>query len=109
MKPLDPAAYPTFYLGDQVTIRQWDDMAAEFGLNKNGGIAIPGTFTTNMKSLCGKTFTINDVRYCSNPDLNIYCLGGNGYYFTAPMFEQSKLISVPSPTLSFDDFLKGGT
>ena len=26
MKPLNPADYPTYNVGDEVTIRQWDDI-----------------------------------------------------------------------------------
>ena len=55
MKPLNPANYPTYNVGDKVTIRQWDDMAAEFGLDEYGGIKVPKTFTMYMKKYCGQT------------------------------------------------------
>ena len=42
---LNPNNYPTYNVGDKVTIRQWDDMAAEFGLDEYGGIKVPKTFT----------------------------------------------------------------
>jgi hypothetical protein len=45
MKSLNPADYPTYNVGDKVTIRQWDDMESEFGLDKYGGIKVPKTFT----------------------------------------------------------------
>lgn len=41
---ISPSAYPTYQIGDQVTIRQWDDMAAEFGLNEYGEIKVPKIF-----------------------------------------------------------------
>lgn len=37
----NPADYPTYNIGDKVTIRQWDDMASEFGLNVFGDIKVP--------------------------------------------------------------------
>lgn len=51
MKPLNPADYPTYNVGDEVTIRQWDDMESEFGLNKFGSIDVPESFTKEMKRL----------------------------------------------------------
>ena len=44
MKPLNPADYPTYNVEDEVTIRQWDDMESEFGLNKFGSIVVAGKF-----------------------------------------------------------------
>lgn len=90
MRPLNPTDYPTYNVRDEVTIRQWDDMESEFGLNRWGKIAVPESFTEEMKRYCGKTFTIN------------------GYNYTSPMFEQSKPQSVPPSSLSFDSLLQGG-
>lgn len=55
----NPNDYPTYQIGDRVTIRQWDDMAAEFGLNRFGDIKVPkACFTESMRKYCGKTLTI---------------------------------------------------
>ena len=108
MKPLNPADYPTYNVGDEVTIRQWDDMAAEFGLNEWGMIAVPESFILSMKAHCGKTFTIRAGIGEGGHGFPIYLLSGIGYAFTAPMFEQSKLQFVPPSSLSFDDLLQGG-
>lgn len=108
MKPLNPADYPTYNVGDQVTIRQWGDMIAEFGLNKYDSIAVPESFTKEMERCCGKTFTIRKGIGEGRHGFPIYLLSGSGYTFTAPMFEQSKLQSVPPSALSFDDLLQGG-
>ena len=108
MNPLNPADYPTYNVGDQVTIRQWDDMIAEFGLNGVGNIAVPGSFTRDMERYCGKTFTICAESGKGRHGFPIYLLSGNGYYYTAPMFEQSKLQFVPPSSLSFDSLLQGG-
>lgn len=58
MKPLNPADYPTYNVGDKVTIRQWDDMESEFGLDEYGGIKVPKTFTKFMKKYCGQTLPL---------------------------------------------------
>lgn len=44
MRPLNPTDYPTYNVGDKVTIRQWDDMESEFGLNEFGDIKVPNFF-----------------------------------------------------------------
>ena len=107
MKPLNPADYPTYNVGDEVTIRQWDDMESEFGLNRFGSITVPESFTKEMKRYCGKTFTIARIEEVGY-GFPVYLLSGNGYTYTSPMFEQSKLQSVPPSSLSFDSLLQGG-
>lgn len=108
MKPLNPADYPTYNIGDKVTIRQWDDMAAEFGLNLSGEIKVPKFFTEQMKKYCGQTLPIVYVRRHAPPTFDSYDLDGISNIFSSPMFEQSKLQSVPPSSLSFDSLLQGG-
>lgn len=105
----NPANYPTYQIGDQVTIRQWDDMAAEFGLNEFGEIKVPEIFAVEMKYLCGKTLTITDVSRHSKPSFDTYFLEDSTYYFSSPMFEQSYSTVVLTSTLTFDDLLQGAT
>lgn len=105
----NPANYPTYQIGDQVTIRQWDDMAAEFGLNEFGEIKVPKIFAVEMKDLCGKTLTIINVSRHSKPSFDTYFLEGSTYCFSSPMFEQSYPTVVPTSTLTFDDLLQGAT
>lgn len=101
--------YPTYNVGDRVTIRQWDDMAAEFGLDVYGDIKVPKAyFTEPMRKYCGKTFTIVHINHYLPPDFDFYYFGGSTMVFTSPMFEQS-YPTVVSSTLSFDDLLKGAT
>ena len=42
-----------FKVGDRVRIRQWDDMAREFGVN-DGCINVECSFVKGMNHLCGK-------------------------------------------------------
>ena len=48
--------------GDQVTVRSWDDMVDEFGVDAAGDIKCRLAFVTYMKKYCGKTFTIKKVK-----------------------------------------------
>lgn len=43
-----------FKVGDKVRIRQWDDMAEEFGVDEYGDILCSTKFVEQMKSLCGE-------------------------------------------------------
>ena len=100
--------YPTYHIGDRVAIRQWDDMAAEFGLNRYGAIKTPKAyFSEPMRKYCGKTFTIVHINHYPPPDFDFYYLDGSSNIFSSPMFEQSKPQSVPPSSLSFDDLLQG--
>ena len=51
---------------DKVRVRQWDDMAKEFGLIFGDDIDIPNcTFVNKMKRYCGSVVTIHDI-VCNN-------------------------------------------
>ena len=103
-----PANYPTYQIGDQVTIRQWDDMAAEFGLTEHGSIKVPNFFTKCMKKYCGQTLPIVRISRYDPPFFDTYYLGDSIAIFSSPMFEQS-VSRVPVSTLTFDDLLQGAT
>ena len=101
--------YPTYNVGDEVTIRQWEDMESEFGLNKLGDINTPGyIFARCMKRYCGQTLSIVRIRRHAPPNFDSYYLDGSSKIFSSPMFEQSKPQSIPPSSLSFDSLLQGG-
>ena len=50
-----------FNVGDVVVIRDWDDMEAEYGLDKTNDIPCRFTFTTDMKYLCGTEHVIRRI------------------------------------------------
>ena len=103
------ANYPTYQIGDQVTIRQWDDMSAEFGLNEHGEINVPKFFTKHMKKYCGQTLPIVSIVRYDPPIFDSYRLGDGTAIFSSPMFEQSYPTVVCASTLTFDDLLQGAT
>lgn len=48
-------------IGDRLRIRQWDDMAKEFGTGTDG-VSIPKSgFNIKMTYLCGQPFTVKAV------------------------------------------------
>lgn len=63
----------TFAVGDRVRIRDWDDMASEFGVDEDGEIPCKYIFTPAMRVFCGQEYTISTTR--NNPD------GTQGLYF----------------------------
>ena len=52
---------PKFKVGELVRIRQWDDMAKEFGRNSIGTINTQQGFLRKMKPLCGKYAEITEL------------------------------------------------
>ena len=51
-----------FNVGDRVVIRDWDDMASEFGIDDDfGSISCVCGFTIEMRYLCGMEFTIKSL------------------------------------------------
>lgn len=47
-------------VGDRLVIREWDDMAEEYGM-VGDSIDVPYRFTLAMKYLCGIAFTVGSI------------------------------------------------
>ncbi len=99
--------------GDIVTIRTWDDMAEEYGLNRYGEIKtlhIP--ISQNMKRFCGLSYIVKEVYYTS--DRRTYSFYGFPYIFPicALASYSPSLQSIPSPqsipisSISFDSLIQ---
>lgn len=76
-----------FRIGDIVLIRQWDDMAREFGFNSYGSIDCNFSFTLSMKKLCGK---IVKICWVDNYQIGLEDCNGSPileYYFSFDMIE----------------------
>ena len=54
--------YRTADIGDKVTIRSWESMENEWGLDELGGICIPLSFTRKMRYLCGSEAVVEYKR-----------------------------------------------
>lgn len=94
--------------GDRVTIREWDDMAAEYGLNKSGEIKTPHIpILKNMKPYCGNSYTIKSVYRDSKGRLENVLFYDVWYYFPlcslVDVLPSTQSLS-PSP-ISFDSLL----
>lgn len=50
-----------FKVGDRVVVRDWDDMAKEYGTSEGGTIHCCFGFTDTMRHLCGRTATVKEV------------------------------------------------
>ena len=48
-------------VGDEVFVRNWEDMANEYEVN-DGVIIVPCRFVPSMRDFCGKTFVIKKIR-----------------------------------------------
>lgn len=78
-----------YKVGDIVQIRQWDDMAEEFGTTIHGSIACRSWyFVEEMKKYCGKKLRIIGIRNFNDA---YYLNTGNHWTFTSEMFEKGGL------------------
>ena len=95
-------------VGDYVTIRDWDDMAEEYGVTRGGDIRCRLTFVQGMKRSCGNTYQIEEV--CGSKYPVFYLKGVNPFCYSGDMFvipednEPETLL----PPVPFDSLL-GGT
>ena len=93
--------------GDIVTIRTWDDMAEEFGLNESGEIKTPRiTILKSMKQFCGHSYIVKEVYNTS--DRRTYSFYDFPFYFPicALVGYSSSLQSVPISSISFDSLIQ---
>ena len=82
-----------YKIGDVVQIRQWDDMAKEFGITNYGAIhCIPYVFVKEMKKYCGKRLEIIAISHSvNNANKYYYLSGAPTWAFTSEMFEKGVL------------------
>lgn len=67
---------PRFNVGDEVIVRQWDDMVREYGYYTtfHDSINVPFRFVEEMKYLCGKRCTIEEIQWAPTHKCYAYCL-----------------------------------
>lgn len=89
--------------GDIVTIRTWDDMAEEYGLNEIGQIKTPYiSILKSMKQFCGHSYIVKKVYYTSESKSNILSCSFYDFSFYFPICALSSY----SPSLSFDSLIQ---
>lgn len=54
--------FEDIHIGDTVRIREWEDMASEFGCNRDA-IKCQFQFIKEMKDLCGKEFVVTGTSH----------------------------------------------
>ena len=79
-----------YKVGDKVKVREWDDMAKEFGVYGDGFVVVlsNGCFFRPMCKYCGKTMTIR----AANGDYYLIGDDEDWWHFTDEMLEQTQLI-----------------
>ena len=53
-------------IGDVLMVREWDDMEREFNLDDCGAVDCCYRFVSEMKYMCGMTFTVAGSRKTAN-------------------------------------------
>lgn len=93
--------------GDIVTIRTWDDMAEEYGLDIDGNIKNPHIpILDSMKQYCGQSYVVKKAYHTS--DSLSYSFYGCPYYFPicALVGYSSSSQSIPISSISFDSLIQ---
>ena len=73
-----------FCEGDLVRIREWEDMMAIFGeplRGEHSGLYINtpfAAFTTEMRKVCGNTYTVEKVKDTGTPEVQVVTLSSEG-------------------------------
>jgi hypothetical protein len=86
-------------VGMRVRIRQWDDMAREFGANQCGEILCMYHFGDRMKHLCGRTATISSIDGYQVLMSNWSDESGDDmdWLYSADMLEPADSFEIPPP------------
>ncbi len=74
-----------YKVGDELRIREWDDMVSEFGISSWGTIRCKHSFVKNMRYLCGSEFTVSKIigdKYFSVEEIE-YTRSGSVYNYWA--------------------------
>lgn len=74
-----------YKIGDKVTIRSWNEMEKQFGLDKDGDIKTRCCFTRAMRQYCGKEMTIVGTTLGGN-----YTMRDNIFIFSEDAFEKKR-------------------
>lgn len=81
--------------GDVVRVRQWGDMANEFGVYNNGNIYINSKrtcFLLGYKNLCGEVGTVVRKRYDNHEHRYIYSFQEEKFYSTPSWLMCSEML-----------------
>lgn len=98
-----------FAVGDVVRIREWDDMASEFGVRYGEDIKCTLTFVVDMRRSCGELCTVltkhgkNVTLAFKDPEIGAKM---RGFGFSTDMIEPAENIDMSSEAIrSVSDFL----
>ena len=73
-------------VGDKVIIKEWNELVEEFGTNEKGNVNCKGSFTGNMKGLCGKKATVVAI-IGQRLYLDIEGIKGTNWVYTTDMIK----------------------
>lgn len=91
-----------FNVGDIVRVREWDDMAREYGVDRDGDINTPVYFVKRMRPLCGDRAEITRIH--TDGCIELYFLDGSNGRETDFFYHESMLEPYyQSSIVSFDE------
>ena len=95
-----PTSECPFRAGDIITIRDWDDMAAEYTYDKLLDCIVfpscPVVFVDRMRYACGESYEVSHIEWRRSGCWRIRFEGDQGYTFTPSMMRlATKVIDEP--------------
>jgi len=93
------------HVGDRVRIRDWDDMASEYGLDEDGDINTVPCFVERMRYLCGTDGSIVKLPLKNSSDALIRLSNDDGWVITLAMIEPIDDDAEPVDQASFFEIL----
>lgn len=94
-------------IGDELRIRQWDDMVDEFGINDYVIIPVRLGFNADMAYMCGEKFTVSAINcgILSSIEKIEYKRGNGTYWYISADMLEPIMDELPDFEVSQDDFL----
>lgn len=94
-------------VGDELRIRQWDDMVDEFGIDYFGAIPVRLGFNKSMAYMCGEKFTVSAIDgYCLSSIEKIeYKSDDTDYWYISADMLEPIMDELPDFEVDQDDFL----
>lgn len=103
------------HIGDVLKVKMWEDMSREYVVDECGNVAIANecSFTTAMKYLCGKVFTVKEKQVTNRGCMRYYSIenveefdGECAWIITAGMLEPFEDETDEFDVASDEDFFK---
>lgn len=97
-----------FEVGDEVVVRDWDDMAEEFGVDADGDIHIDDDcayLVTSMRRYCMENAVVTRITYDGDYDYYYLDISGDEWVFSPGMLIHADHSNEPQCDVDIGQFI----